>query len=548
MPFYVLGQALCGDEVPYFLGIFDFSVAPPLLFYSYIPIAIASLCVGVYIYLAGRRQLQNILLFCVTVFFALWTLNILIQWVASYHTILLFAWQLTALFEAGLYISSLYFGYVFLYKRDLPFWAKTLLAAICLGIIAVLPSTFNVASYDIQNCEGINGPLWFLIYGLEPAVIVLLALFGLNAYRSSTNKEDKIQAELFTLGSCFFLSVFYVFNYYGELTRIYEFNLWGPVGLLLFLSMIGYMTVRFKTFNAKIIGAQALVFALVVLIGSQFFFVVSPINHLLVTFTFLLALGFGYILVRSVRAEVRQRELIETQEKELEIANKRQENLLHFISHEVKGYLTESEAGFSSISEGDYEGTPPKLKEMAGNALKGVRRGVRTVMEILDASNLKKGTVNYKKESFDLKEVVQSVASHLKRYADEKGLAINLSIGEGKYTMTGDEEKLKQHVVRNLIDNAIKYTPKGTIEVTLTDGDKLRFSVKDSGVGITDEDKKNLFTEGGHGKDSIKVNVHSTGYGLFIAKQVVDMHGGKIWAESEGQGKGSTFVVEFPIA
>ena len=58
----------------------------------------------------------------------------------------------------------------------------------------------------------------------------------------------------------------------------------------------------------------------------------------------------------------------------------------------------------------------------------------------------------------------------------------------------------------------------------------------------------NLFTEGGHGKDSIKVNVHSTGYGLFIAKEVVEAQGGKIWAESEGQGKGSTFIVEFPTS
>ena len=75
---------------------------------------------------------------------------------------------------------------------------------------------------------------------------------------------------------------------------------------------------------------------------------------------------------------------------------------------------------------------------------------------------------------------------------------------------------------------------------------EIRFEVKDSGVGITPEDMKNLFTEGGHGKDSIKINVHSTGYGLFIAKEVVEAEGGKIWAESEGAGKGSRFVVELP--
>ncbi|HEY4498786.1 MAG TPA: ATP-binding protein, partial [Candidatus Paceibacterota bacterium] len=65
---------------------------------------------------------------------------------------------------------------------------------------------------------------------------------------------------------------------------------------------------------------------------------------------------------------------------------------------------------------------------------------------------------------------------------------------------------------------------------------------------ITPEDMKLLFTEGGHGKDSIKVNVHSTGYGLFIAKQIVEAHKGKIWAESEGEGRGSRFIVEFPMS
>ncbi len=68
--------------------------------------------------------------------------------------------------------------------------------------------------------------------------------------------------------------------------------------------------------------------------------------------------------------------------------------------------------------------------------------------------------------------------------------------------------------------------------------------MKDTGFGITAEDKKNLFTEGGRGKDSVKVNVDSTGYGLYSVKLIVDAHKGKVWAESEGEGKGSQFYVE----
>jgi signal transduction histidine kinase len=142
------------------------------------------------------------------------------------------------------------------------------------------------------------------------------------------------------------------------------------------------------------------------------------------------------------------------------------------------------------------------------------------------------------------------VVDHLKPAVDEKHLTMNMSLAwEVPCKVSGDEEKIRDHVVRNLVDNAIKYTPTGSITIEVVRvGTIVRFSVQDSGVGITGEDKARLFTEGGHGKDSIKVNVHSTGYGLFIAKTIVESHGGKIWAESQGAGKGSRFVVELPAA
>ena len=115
--------------------------------------------------------------------------------------------------------------------------------------------------------------------------------------------------------------------------------------------------------------------------------------------------------------------------------------------------------------------------------------------------------------------------------------------------LDGDEEKIRRHVIRNIIDNSIKYTPHGSVRVNLgRDGSKMHLVISDTGVGITPEDMKHLFTEGGHGKDSIKVNVHSTGYGLFIAKQIVEAHGGKIWADSDGEDKGSRFIIELPIS
>ncbi|MDO8590788.1 MAG: HAMP domain-containing sensor histidine kinase [bacterium] len=232
---------------------------------------------------------------------------------------------------------------------------------------------------------------------------------------------------------------------------------------------------------------------------------------------------------------------------ELEVTNERQEGLLHFIGHEVKGFLTKDMAAFATLLEGDVCTLPDGAKPFIDNALAQTREGVRSVTELLEASNQKKGTVTYKKESFDLKELVADVTEKLKPTAEEKGLSLALNIAEGEYMVMGDREKFGGHVLRNLIDNAINYTPHGSIEVSLKkEANKAIFAVKDTGVGVSDEDKKRLFTEGGKGKESQKINVHSTGYGLYIAKSIVEAHGGAISASSDGPGKGSTFIVELP--
>ncbi len=235
---------------------------------------------------------------------------------------------------------------------------------------------------------------------------------------------------------------------------------------------------------------------------------------------------------------------------ELEVANKQQEGLLHFISHEIKGYLTKNEAAFDAIRVGDFGEVSPQLREMSAAALSDTRKGVATVIDILDAANFKRGTVSYAKNDFDLVHTVGQIVEDLRKDAEAKGLSLTFAHPEtGAAPFSGDEDKISRHVIRNIVDNSVKYTPSGSVAVTIAStAGVYRITVADTGVGITAEDMANLFTEGGHGKESIKVNVHSTGYGLFIAKQVVESHGGKIWAESDGAGKGSRFIIELPIA
>ena len=153
----------------------------------------------------------------------------------------------------------------------------------------------------------------------------------------------------------------------------------------------------------------------------------------------------------------------------------------------------------------------------------------------------------YEMKELDLKALVKRVADKLAPKAAEKKLKYEVNLANGDYMITGDETQLGE-AIGNLINNSIAYTPTGSIHVWLTKkGNKALFAVQDTGVGITEEDKAKLFKSGGRGKDSIKTNVDSTGYGLSFVKGVIEAHHGRVWTESDGPGKGSAFYVELPM-
>jgi signal transduction histidine kinase len=241
--------------------------------------------------------------------------------------------------------------------------------------------------------------------------------------------------------------------------------------------------------------------------------------------------------------------------KELQDANeslrnllRQRESLVHLVTHKVKGSFTRSKYIFAEMLEGTFGEISPVLKGMAEKGLDSDNQGIETVDLVLNAANLQTGTVKYEMKLIDFKEIVDHVIVDMKKPIESKGLKLEINISEGKYNTSGDSFWLKE-VVHNLVDNSLKYTKEGSIKVNLENKDgKILLGVKDTGVGITDEDKQNLFKEGGRGQNSVKVNVDSTGYGLFSVKLIVDAHKGRVWAESDGQGKGSSFFVELPIA
>lgn len=536
------------EGTPNFLYIFDTSFAPTLLFYSYIPIICVALFVGIFLLIKDKFSLLSRVVFGISFVFSLWAFNIIAQWLTPASHLNYFFWQISALLEVFIPILLVYFVYLFLWKRDVKITPKILIFLLLLPVFILLPTTYNMGAFDPDICEPVVGPLTLYVYGIEILSIFLIAFLGVKKYKEKKTEISSGQILLVSLSSLVFLSIFSIGQIFGEITKIYEVDLIGPVGLVLFFVSLAYMMVKFHTFNTRIIGTQMLVMALGVLVFAMLF--VRNIEN--IRYVIIVTLGVvaavGGALVKSVKKEVALREETQKLAKNLEFANVRQLETLRFITHEVKGYLTDASAGFDAIATESFGPVAPDIKAMSMEALRRTQDGVNEVKNFLYVSDFKTGQVTYSMQNLNLKELLMKNIEGMKKRATDKKLSLIVDVAEGdEYMILGDTDYIFNHIVKNLVDNAINYTLEGSVRVSLVHKDgKVLFSVKDSGVGLTDEDKKVLFTEGGRGKDSRTVNVHSTGYGLFIAKKIVDAHNGRIWAESEGRGKGSTFFVEFP--
>jgi len=528
---------------------------PVLLYYSHVPAIVIAIIMGFFVLSSDKRALLNQLLFGLCISFSIWSLSTLVLWTNTHSDILLFTWSFLGPAAAFISILAIYFTYVFLQKRDVGVKLKLIFAALLAPILILAPTVHTLGGLNLVNCdafgfEGIMNTFYYPALGAL-AIVWVLALL-IHHYRKAP-QGSRSQIILMGTGIEIFLFSFFTASFLGTYLTTAgflpdsEIESYGYFGMIVFVVYMGILIVRFKTFHANLIAAQALIVALIVLIASQFTFVRTTTNIVLISITLLLTTTAGFVLIRSVKREIKQREEIEKLAKDLEKANKQQIILIHFITHQIKGFVTKSRNIFSMIREGEFGIVPDTMKPMVEEGFKSDTKGVNTIQEILNAANIKSGKVTYNKESFDLKALIDETAQELKANADAKGLILKIDTGSAPLMYPGDKGQLV-NALKNLIDNSIKYTPKGEIRIALSqEGSLIRFSVEDDGVGITKEDMTHLFTEGGHGANSTKINVESTGFGLYIVKNIVEAHNGKVWAESEGEGKGSRFVVELPV-
>lgn len=215
------------------------------------------------------------------------------------------------------------------------------------------------------------------------------------------------------------------------------------------------------------------------------------------------------------------------------------------VSHELRTPIAMIKEGVSQVVEGLHGELQEKQRYCLDKALGNINRLARIVNSILDISSLEAGRVDLKKEKVNIVEIAGWIASYYASRAKEKNLEIKTSFSSECVELPVDRGKLTQ-VFLSLMDNAIKFTEKGSIEVRVQDKDgAVEASISDTGIGISQDDLPKVFDKFRQFSRTYGPGEKGVGLGLSIIKGAIELHGGKIWVESEA-GKGTKFSFSLP--
>ncbi len=506
-------------------------------------IAIASnLIIGFAAYFSNKRSATNILFFIQTLILSIWsTVNyISYQPYNSYFAAILV--RLVLFFAVPNSVVFLLLMHTFPSEK-LKISRRTLfILCILTGVVMVFTLSPLVFSDVVINGDGaptpIVGPgiIAFLVLGVLSIPLGIYYLLR-NYFKSS--REMKGQFKLLLIGVIIMFFLIIVFNFiFPALLQNTAFIPFSAFFTFPFVFLTAYAVYRHKLFNIKDIATVVLALALTIVTFIEIIYSQNSTQIIFRSSIFILVLIFSVRLVKNMF-------ILEAVNERLKELDQLKSEFVSLATHQLRAPLTSIKGYISLIQEGDYGPVSPQVSEALDIIYKSTQNLVLVVGDFLDVSRIELGKMKYEFAPVDINKLLGQITTELKPVIDKSGLAFTYHADPGKnYTINGDIGKLKQ-IFTNLIDNSTKYTPKGSVDVSLSRvGDKILFKISDTGIGMAPELIPQLFNKFSRLKDAGKANILGTGLGLYVVKQMVEAHNGRVWAESDGSGKGSRFFVE----
>lgn len=288
---------------------------------------------------------------------------------------------------------------------------------------------------------------------------------------------------------------------------------------------------------------------------GKVFYQGNSIDQVIGMAIFTTSIVIGIFLIRSILKEISTQDEMDLLIKKLNNINekivvleKQKTEFVSIASHQFRSPLTSIHGYTSMMLDGDFGKVPSNFREPLIRVHNASTSLGFLINDFLNISRIEKGQLEYTFDKVSVTALLNDLFKEFSLVAKNHNLVLREKYDETQEIfIKADLGKLKQ-VLSNLIDNAIKYTLKGYVELDLQEkAGKVLISIKDTGIGMDKKTKAKLFEKFSRSQRAGLVNVYGSGLGLYVAKVMTEAQSAKIWVESEGDDKGSTFFVEFEV-
>lgn len=431
-------------------------------------------------------------------------------------------------------------AFVFPYEdKVLPVWHRYVLLPLAFftSSLLLIPFVFKQVSSLISVDEVVNPEQ---SQGIILAGVVTFSFFaaGLAVLLRriyDTKGDERRQVMLMFTGMSLTAGLLLLFSFILPIGfKNFDFVPYGALFIFPVIVFTAYAIYLVELFHVKNIFAGLFTFFLCVVSLIELLVAESIEQVLLRVAVFFLTLIIGIQLVKNTF--------------EIELANEQKSELMSFATHEIRTPLTVMRGYATMLLDGDKGEITPRVRDLLQRILISGNDVITLLSQYLDKSKIELGQIEYVKTSFDVAHTINDILSTFQINAEQKGITLTKTVDtKARHMVLGDQSKIKE-VLTNVIDNALKYTPQGAISVTVrNEKGYVIIKVSDTGIGIKKDTIPHLFKEFSRA-DLKRVNILGSGIGLYLAKKFVEAHKGKIWVESEGEGRGTQFFIQLPEA
>jgi len=230
------------------------------------------------------------------------------------------------------------------------------------------------------------------------------------------------------------------------------------------------------------------------------------------------------------------------------LADRMKSEFVTLAAHQLRTPSSGVKWSLQILLDGDLGELNEKQRKIVEEAYKANDKMIRMVRDLLNVAQIEEGKYLSKIVLSSIEDIIQSIADSYKKEVEKRKLKFEFKKPKEQFPkLMLDVEKM-EIAIKNIFDNALKYTlPGGKVSISLKKDEKeIEVQIQDTGVGIPQEQQRKVFTKFFRGDNAIKIETEGTGLGLFMSKNIIEAHGGRIWFESR-EGKGSSFYFTIPI-